>query len=67
MWNKKKREQKNILIVGGFHKARSLATSLLKKGYRVTAVNKEYEDCEKLAEVNRLNVISCEKNSGSFK
>ena len=56
MWNKKK-EQKNILIVGGFHKARSLAASLLKKGYRVTVINKEYEDCEKLAEVNRLNVI----------
>lgn len=56
MWNKK-REQKNILIVGGFHKARSLATSLLKKGYRVTVINKDYEACEKLAEVNRLNVI----------
>jgi len=56
MWNKKK-EQKNILIVGGFHKARSLATSLLKKGYRVTVINKDYEACEKLAEVNRLNVI----------
>ena len=56
MWGKKK-EQKNILIVGGFHKARSLAASLLKKGYRVTVINKDYEDCEKLAEVNKLNVI----------
>ena len=56
MWGKKK-VQKNILIVGGFHKARSLSNSLLKKGYHVTVVNKNYEDCEKLAEVNRLNVI----------
>lgn len=56
VWGKKK-VQKNILIVGGFHKARSLSNSLLKKGYHVTVVNKNYEDCEKLAEVNRLNVI----------
>ena len=56
MWNKR-REHKNILIVGGFHKARSLANSLLDKGYHVTVINKDYEACEKLAEVNRLNVI----------
>lgn len=56
MWGKKK-EQESILIVGGFHKARSLAGSLLKKGYRVTVVNKSYEDCEKLAETSKLNVI----------
>lgn len=56
MWGKRK-ELGNILIVGGFHKARSLANSLLKKGYRVTVVNKEYEDCEKLAEISGLNVI----------
>ncbi|MGN0393689.1 MAG: potassium channel family protein [Bariatricus sp.] len=56
MWGKKK-ERGNILIVGGFHKARSLANSLLRKGYHVTVVNKEYADCEKLAEISRLNVI----------
>lgn len=56
MWGKRK-ELGNILIVGGFHKASSLANSLLKKGYRVTVVNKEYEDCEKLAEISGLNVI----------
>ena len=56
MWGKKK-ERGKILIVGGFHKARSLANSLLKKGYRVTVVNKEYGDCEKLAEIHKLNVI----------
>ncbi|MCI6858011.1 MAG: NAD-binding protein [Eubacterium sp.] len=56
MWGKKK-EHQHILIVGGFHKAKSLAGSLLKKGYRVTVVNKNYTDCEKLAETNKLNVI----------
>lgn len=56
MWGKRK-EQGNILIIGGFHKARSLANSLLKKGYHVTVVNKEYADCEKLAEVSKINVI----------
>lgn len=56
MWAKRK-EGKNILIVGGFHKARSLANSLLKKGYRVTVVNREYADCEKLAEISKLNVV----------
>lgn len=56
MWSKKK-EQKKILIIGGFRKARSLAHSLLMKGYDVTVINKDYEDCEKLAEVSKLNVI----------
>ena len=56
MWVNKKKK-KNILIVGGFHEARSLANSLLEKDYRVTVVNKNYADCEKLAEINKLNVI----------
>ncbi|MGM9946579.1 potassium channel family protein [Floccifex sp.] len=56
MWNKKK-DQKNILIVGGFYKAKSLATSLLNKRYCVTAINKDYQACEKLAELNQLKVI----------
>ena len=29
----------------------------MKKGYRGTVINKDYEDREKLAEVNKLNVI----------
>lgn len=53
----KKKQKENILIIGGFHKAISLANSLIKKEYRVTAINKNYEDCEKLAENNKLNVI----------
>ncbi len=56
MWDKKRQGQ--ILIVGGFHKAASLAGSLIKKGYRVTVINKEYADCEKLAEIDKLNVIN---------
>lgn len=56
MWGNKKKK-KSILIVGGFHEARSLANSLLEKEYRVTVVNKNYADCEKLAEINKLNVI----------
>ena len=45
------------MIIGGFNEARSLANSLLEKDYRVTVVNKNYADCEKLAEINKLNVI----------
>ena len=29
----------------------------MKKGYSVIAINKNYGDCEKLAEINKLNVI----------
>lgn len=49
--------RRNILIIGGYNKAKSLALSLLKKGYGVTVVNKDYEACQKLAEIQRLNVI----------
>ena len=31
------------LIIGGFHKARSLAASLIKKDYRVTVINSDYQ------------------------
>lgn len=50
-------DKNKILIIGGFHKAKSLAVSLLKKGYKVTVINKSYEHCERLAETERLNVI----------
>ncbi|MGM9940615.1 MAG: potassium channel family protein [Bulleidia sp.] len=51
------RTQKKILIAGGFHEAQSLARSLLEKGYEVTVINRNQADCEKLAEIERLNVI----------
>lgn len=47
----------HILLVGGYHKARSLAQSLIRRGYQVTAINKTYEDCVKLAEMKSLQVI----------
>ena len=51
------KEEKGILIIGGFNKAKSLSSSLIKKGYRVTVVNKNYDHCEKLAEIDKLRVI----------
>ncbi|MGN0416203.1 MAG: NAD-binding protein [Agathobacter sp.] len=56
MWNKNQ-DCGRILIVGGQEEARSLANSLMKKDYRVTVVNRDYEACEKLAENGRLHVI----------
>ena len=47
----------NVLLVGGRSKAKALAKSLMKKGYRVTVINKELSDCEKLAENEKLTVI----------
>ena len=47
----------NVLLVGGRSKEKSLAQSLLKKGYRVTVINKDLSDCEKLAENEKLTVI----------
>ena len=44
MWVNKKKK-KSILIVGGFHEARSLANLLLEKDYHVTVVNKNYAGC----------------------
>ncbi|MDD8049214.1 MAG: NAD-binding protein [Thomasclavelia sp.] len=53
----KQREKDRILIVGGYHKTQSLAKSLIKKGYKVTAINKDLKKCEKLAEIENLNTI----------
>ena len=47
----------NVRLVGGRSKAKALAQSLMKKGYRVTVINKELSDCEKLAENEKLTVI----------
>lgn len=49
--------KKYVLLVGGFHKAISLAQSLLKKSYTVTVVNNCYDDCRILAENEKLKVI----------
>ncbi len=50
--------KKSVLLIGGRSKAKSLAMSLIKKGYHVTVINDTYEDCLKLAEIDKLTVIN---------
>lgn len=47
-----------VILAGGYKKAASLAASLIKQGYHVTAVNMDKEHCLKLAEIDKLNVIN---------
>ncbi|MDR2091580.1 MAG: NAD-binding protein [Clostridiales bacterium] len=49
--------KKRVFLIGGFSKARALASSLLKKGYGVTVVNKERDESRILAETEHLNVF----------
>lgn len=49
--------KKQVLLVGGFHKAISLSQLLLKKGYSVTMINRQYDDCRLLAENENVKVI----------
>ena len=51
------KKNRNVLLIGGRSKARSMAVSLLEQGYRVTVINADYEDCLKLAEIKGLTVI----------
>lgn len=46
-----------VILVGGFNKARSLAYSLIKKDYQVTAINHNKENCLILAQIDHLDVI----------
>ncbi|MDL2258663.1 NAD-binding protein [Eubacteriales bacterium OttesenSCG-928-K08] len=46
-----------VIIIGGFNKTKSLAKSLIKKGYRVTAINKDQDKCKALAEIEKLTVF----------
>lgn len=50
--------RKNVVLIGGMSKAKSLAVSLIQKGYHVTVINNSYADCEKLAEIEKLHVIN---------
>ena len=50
--------KKRVLLIGGFHRTGSLANSLIKKGYAVTAINSNIENCRALAEIEKLNVFS---------
>lgn len=49
---------KRILLVGGFHKADALASSLIKKGYEVTVINDNYNHCTRLAENKDITVVN---------
>ena len=46
-----------ILLVGGFEETRFLAHSLLRKGYRVTVINEDRDQCESLAAIKGLQVF----------
>lgn len=47
-----------IFLIGGFQKTKFLAKSLLKKGYHVTAINKDTEKCLAMAEIENLTVFN---------
>lgn len=49
--------KKQILLIGGKNKAKSLATSLLTQGYKVTIINDSYEECLILSEIKGVDVI----------
>lgn len=49
--------KKRILIIGGYHKAESLAKSFLHRGYAVTVINKNPEHCHTLAQTADLTVL----------
>lgn len=50
-------KRKSVLLIGGRSRAASLASSLLAQGFRVTAINKEKEDCLRLAQIKGLSVL----------
>ena len=47
-----------IFLIGGYNKAIFLANSLIKKGYSVTAINKDSERCVSLASIDKLTVFN---------
>lgn len=49
--------KKHAVLIGSFHRARSLSSSLLKKGYHVTVIYHDIEKCKILAENLHLHVI----------
>ena len=46
-----------IVAVSYTHLVKSLALSLIRKGYKVTVINKNYADCHSLAEIQAMEVI----------
>ena len=49
--------KKNVLLIGGRSKAKALSSSLVKRGFNVTVVNQEYNDCMMLAENEEIRVV----------
>ena len=49
--------RKRVLLIGGRSKAKALALSLLKQGYKVTIINNTYEHCVELAQIKGVKVI----------
>ena len=50
--------KKRVLLVGGFNRTKSLAVSLIKKGYNVTAINGDIDNCKELAKIEKLTVYN---------
>lgn len=46
-----------VLLIGGYDIARTLAASLLRKKYQVTAIHPDYACCKQLADIRGLQVI----------
>lgn len=49
--------KQTILLIGGRTKAKSLALSLLHRGYKVRVINASREDCRRLSEIRGIDVI----------
>ena len=49
--------KKQVLLVGGKTKARSLALSLLSQGYSVSYVSDDYEACKTIAALSGVRVV----------
>ena len=47
-----------VFLIGGFNKTKYLANSLISKGYRVTAINKDADNSVSLAGIDRLTVYN---------
>lgn len=53
-----KHKHKNILLIGGYNKTKSLAKSLLLQGYHVIVVNENHEECIDMAQIENLHIYN---------
>ena len=49
--------KQKVLLIGGMNKAKALGESLLRKGYAVTLINNNLEDCQSLSENAKFSVV----------